>query len=134
QNLDSMSAAMATALNRQLKGARQHLDVLAASQALQSPVGYLNQKRKSIELLGNRLISAQSNGVGLKKQRFISLTAKLDAMSPLKVLTRGYAMAQADDGSVIRSVSQVTGGDQVTVSLSDGKFIASVTDVKENGI
>ena len=133
QNLDSLSAGMAAALNRQLKSARQHLNVLSASPALQSPVGYLNQKRKNLELLKNRLLSAQTNGINRKKQNFISLTSKLDAMRPLKAFLRGYAMASDENGAVIRSVTQLHPGDQVSVTLGDGSFTAAVTDVKENG-
>lgn len=134
QTLDSMSTAMVTVLQRQIKAARRHLQVLSASPTLQSPVNYLGQKRKSLELLKNRLISAQINGVNRRKQAYISLTAKLDAMSPLKVLTRGYAMTRLEDGTVLRSVRQVAAGTQVTVSLSDGRFSASVIDVKENDL
>ena len=132
QSLDSVSSAMATALNRQLKGARQHLNVLSASPALQSPVSYLNQKRKNLELLQNRLVSAENQAVSRRKQHYIGLVSKLDAMSPLKVLTRGYAMTQGEDGSVIHSVSQVNPGDSITVSLSDGKLRAAVTHKEEN--
>ncbi len=133
QNLDSMAAAMATALGRQLKAARQHLDVLSKSPALQSPMGYLEQRQKSLQLLQNRLVAAENQCINRNNQRYIALTAKLDAMSPLKVLTRGYAMAQTPDGEVIRSVSQVHPGDTINVSFSDGKLAATVSDVKENG-
>ena len=133
QSLDSMSMAMAASLNRQLKGARQHLDVLSKSAALQSPTGYLDQKRKTLELLQNRLVSAQSRIVDRKKQQFVANVSKLDAMSPLKVLTRGYSMAQDDRGEVIRSVNQVELGQRIGISLSDGKIFATVMDKKENG-
>lgn len=133
QNLDSMATAMATALNRQLKAARQHLDVLRKSPALQSPMGYLQQRQKSLQLLQNRLVAAENQCISRNNQRYIALTAKLDAMSPLKVLTRGYAMAQSPSGEVIRSVSQVQIGDQIKISFSDGTLSAAVTDVKENG-
>ena len=129
---DSMSAAMTTALTRQLKNARQHLNMLSASPALQSPTGYLDQKRKSLELLQNRLASAETRVVNRKNQQFIALTSKLDAMSPLKVLTRGYAMAQDGEGHVLKSVRQVNAGDRIVVSLSDGSLTAAVTDKKEN--
>ena len=132
QSLDSMAAAMVSTLNRQLKSARQHLNVLSASPALQSPEGYLQQRRKALEMLQNRLVSCETQQINRKKQRFIGLTAKLDAMSPLKVLTRGYAMTQLADGSVIRSVRQVTVNDSVQISLSDGSVTATVTEVKEN--
>ena len=131
QTLDSMSSAMANAMNRQIKSARQHLNVLAASSALRSPLGYIEQKGKNLELLKNRLISAQNQTVNRKNQRFVALTAKLDAMSPLKVLTRGYAMAQGEDGEVVRSVSQVELGQRISVTLSDGKLSATVMDKKE---
>ena len=133
QNLDSMAAAMATALARQLKSARQHLDVLSKSPALQSPMGYLQQRQKSLELLQNRLVAAENQCISRNNQRYIALTAKLDAMSPLKVLTRGYAMAQTPGGEVVRSVTQVQCGDMINISFSDGKLRATVTDVKENG-
>ena len=131
QTLDSMSSAMATAMDRQIHAARRQLKVLAGSAALQSPDGYLLQRKKSLELLQNRLISAQVQSIQRKKQRYVGLTAKLDAMSPLKVLTRGYAMTQRENGEVIRSVTQVTPGDHIQVSLNDGSFTAAVMDVKE---
>ena len=132
QALDSMSAAMATALGRQIKAARQHLNVLSQSPALRSPTGYLEQREKSVELLKNRLISAQTNSIAQKNQRYIACVSKLDAMSPLKVLTRGYSMTQRQDGAVVRSVAQVELGERLTVSLSDGKLSATVMDKKEN--
>ena len=132
QTLDTMSDSMTTCLSRQVKNARQHLRVLSSGAALKSPTAYLDQKRKALELLNSRLISNQKSTLDKKKQRFVGLTAKLDAMSPLKVLTRGYAMASTEDGSVLRSVRQVKPGDCVNVSLGDGSLRACVTDVKEN--
>ena len=131
QNLDAYSLSMAASLNRQVKGARQHLDVLAASPALRSPTGYLDQKRKNLELLENRLISAQSRLVEQKNRRFVALTSKLDAMSPLKVLTRGYAMAETEGGAVVRSVKQIRTGDRLKVTFSDGHLCVTVTDKEE---
>ena len=133
QTLDSMSGAMATALSRQLTAARRHYQLLSAHPSLQSPVGYLEQRRKSLELLKNKLISNQNQQINAAKARYIAMTAKLDAMSPLKVLTRGYAMAQSEDGTVLRSVSQVKAGDTITISVSDGSISAAVTEIKENG-
>lgn len=133
QMLDSMSGAMATALSRQLTSARRHYQLLSAHPSLQSPVSYLEQRRKNLELLKNKLISNQNQQINSAKARYIAMTSKLDAMSPLKVLTRGYAMAQREDGTVLRSVSQVETGDSITISVSDGRLCASVTEIKENG-
>lgn len=132
QSLDTMSAAMASALTRQLKAARQHYQMLAASPALRSPAGYLQQREKALELVKNRMLSAQMQCVNRRKQQFVGLTAKLDAMSPLKVLTRGYAMTQNENGEVVRSIRQVQPGDAIQVSVSDGRITATVQEVKEN--
>lgn len=134
QSLDAISTAMASALNRQLKSARQHLKVLSASPALQSPTGYLDQKRIGLDHLCDRLTAAQTRCIDQKKQGFIGLAAKLDAMSPLKVLTRGYAMTQTDSGEVVRSVKQLSPGDTIHISLSDGRVHAAVTEIMENAL
>ena len=134
QTLDQLADSMATAMNRKIKMRRQHLDVLANSAALQSPEGYLHQRRKTVEMLQNRLISAQNMQLSRKQQRYIAMTAKLDAMSPLKVLTRGYAMAQKENEEIVRSVSQIDPGESVRVSLADGAFTATVTDKKERAL
>ena len=132
QTLDAISTAMASALNRQLRSARQHLNVLSRSTALQSPTGYLEQRRQSLSGLKTRLVSAQSQNISLKKHRYVALTSKLDAMSPLKVLTRGYAITQKDDGTMLRSVSQVSAGDSIQIRLQDGALNARIMDKKEN--
>lgn len=132
QTLDAMSSAMATAVQRRIKSERARLNALRASPALQTPQGYIEQRRKSLLLLRGRLVSAQNLSLNRKNQRYIAAAAKLDALSPLKVLGRGYAMAQKDDGTLVRRVADVSVSDRVRVTLADGTFIAEVTQVKEN--
>ena len=131
QNLDAMSGSMAAALARQLKVSRQRLEMLANRPSMQKPTGYLEQKEKALELLKNRLVSAQTQMLNRERHRYVASVSKLDAMSPLKVLTRGYAYAQTEDGTVLKSVDQVEAGQQITVSLSDGRLSATVMK-KEN--
>lgn len=134
QVLDSMSAAMTTALQRQLKASQRQLKMLSESPALQSPEGYLEQRSKSVELLNNRLIAAQSTVLNRHNQHYLTLAAKLDALSPLKVLTRGYAMVHNQDKAVIRSVTQASVGNTVFITLRDGTVNATVTQIKENAL
>ena len=131
QSLDSMTGAMAAGLNRQVRAAQQHLDVLSKSPALRTPDSYLQQREQSLELLKNRLVSAQNQNLTRKNQQYIAAVSKLDAMSPLKVLSRGYAMTQNGQGEVVRSVKQVELGERITVSLSDGKLSATVMHKEE---
>ena len=132
QTLDGMLTSMIGAMDRHLKSSRRHLDLLASSAALKSPDGYLLQRKKCLELLNTRLISAQTKQLTVKKQKHIALATKLDAMSPLKVLSRGYSMAQKDDRSVLRSVRDVNLGDNIHLTMEDGVLSATVYGVKEH--
>ena len=131
QNLDAFSAAMTGALNRQLRLASQRLEGLAASSALRSPTGYLDRREKDLQLLQEKLLAAQNRELSKAQQKYVANVAKLDAMSPLKVLSRGYAMAQKETGELIRSVKQTTAGESIVVSLADGKLNASILSIKE---
>ena len=131
QNLDAMQGSMAVALERYLKAASQHLSVLSKSPALRSPTSYLEQRNQKLELLTNRLVSAQNVNITRKNQKYIEMVSKLDVMSPLKVLTRGYSMAQTGEGAVLRSVNQVALGERVKITLSDGSLSATVMEKRE---
>ena len=61
----------------------------------------------------------------------MALAAKLDAMSPLKVLTRGYSLTTAQDGSVLNSVKNTGVGQSIDVRLADGILTATITNVEE---
>ena len=89
------------------------------------------QRKQGLEHLQSRIISGFERNVSTKKQKYISITAKLDAMSPLKVLSRGYSMTQDTHGNLISSVSQVQPDISIRITLSDGTFSAIVTN-KEN--
>lgn len=132
QSMDSAASAMASYLTRQLRSSRQRLNTISRSPALASPTGYLKQREANLEHLKTRLIAAQSQQLQRRRQRFVGCTAKLDAMSPLKVLTRGYSIVHNDDGSILRSVSQTEPGREVRVTLTDGSIHAVVSSIKED--
>lgn len=122
QTMDSYSLSMLTALQQKLKAARRHLDVLSDSSCLQSADMYVKQRRSNLEQLNQRLVNAEHLKINHCKQLYLTNTAKLDAMSPLKVLTRGYAFVQNSKSEIIRSVKQVNPGDKLCVALSDGSL------------
>ena len=131
QRLDSIYASLETVLLRQIKTARHHLNALSGSATLQNPLQYIQNRRQSVVYLQSRLSACSHQLLGRKKQAFVGLTAKLDAMSPLKVLSRGYAMVQSDDGRVVRSVKQVSIRDNIRICLEDGVIAAQVAEIRE---
>lgn len=132
QLLDSVNASLTSALSRQIKAGDQHLKALSGSPALRSPLSYIEQRNAELGYLSTRLFSAQRGTIDRNRHLFIGLTSKLEAMSPLKVLTRGYAMVYTGAGEMLKSVEQVSAGDDITLTLKDGRISATVTDGKGN--
>lgn len=130
QVLDGFGQSMAVSLQRRIEGESQRLNMLAASPALKSPGAQLALKRQSLDVLQNKLSALLRLSVEDKAKRYVALTSKLDAMSPLKVLTRGYAIMEGQQG-IVRSLQDVSIGDKLQVTVSDGKFIATVTERSE---
>lgn len=133
QTLDSMGSSMFTSISRQLNSAQKQLQMLAGTASLSSPAGYLNQKETELTLWKNRLVAAQNQMISQKNHVYIGMVAKLDAMSPLKVLTRGYSMVQNQDGMIVRSASQVSIGERLNISLHQGSMSATVMEIQEDG-
>ena len=132
QTLDDLQNAMAVAMQAKIARAGERLTNLSGRPVLKSPLASFEGRRKALELLENRLLAAQSSTVAKNRQRFVAQVSKLDAMSPLKVLTRGYAMVAKEDGQIVRSVSDVKPKDPIAVRVSDGTIVATVIGGKSN--
>lgn len=129
QHLDGLYSAMIHALTRQIRACALQLKTLSNNPYLKSPKGYLEQQSKLLDSLTVHMIAAGDKVLHNKKQQYVSLTAKLDAMSPLKVLTRGYAMIQKDD-KVVRSASELEPGDHINVRFSSNAAVAVVEELR----
>ena len=132
QTLDEMQNAMAIAMQTKINRAGERLGNLANRPVLKSPLASFESRKKALELLENRLISAQSGNIAKRRQRFVAQVSKLDAMSPLKVLTRGYALVAKEDGKLVRSVADVEPKEPIAVRVSDGTILATVIGGKPN--
>ena len=114
------------ALRRELTASRRKLDDLASRRVLVSPKNYLDDKRLLLDHAHARMSAALERVVAERKHKFAAQAAALDAMSPLKVLGRGYAIARKADGTVIKSAADVAPGDKITVRLQKDAFSATV--------
>ena len=124
--LEGMRASMLASMRQRLTRSLQQLTGLSASPMLRNPMNYLQERRLRLDKLtgdfrrvGTRLLQA-------RRQDLIRLSASLDAMSPLKVLARGYSMTADADGRLISSVTEVSPGQSLTILVSDGKIRAAV--------
>jgi len=112
-------------------GRRRSVEALARSAALAYPERLLDGRRQRVDDLGRLLEGAFRRKVRELKSRRDVLVGRLDALSPLAVLGRGYALCRrADDGRLVTTVTSVAAGDAVSVQLKDGRLDCTVEGVR----
>ncbi|MBE6948889.1 MAG: exodeoxyribonuclease VII large subunit [Ruminococcaceae bacterium] len=126
--LSSVEVRMAQALDRELTRRRQRLEDISKKRVLASPMNYIEDRRVALDHIQSRLSAAGSALVAAGRHRFIGCASKLDALSPLKVLGRGYSIAMRDDGKVIKSAKDVETGDKISLHLKEDIIICSVEE------
>ncbi len=119
---------MAQGIANQLERENQHLRNLADKRVLTDPMAFMQDRRMQLDYLQQQLVNTTHKQVEHQQRHFAQLTASLDALSPLKVLGRGYAMVQTEDGQVVKSGQQVDIGERISVQLGQGKLHCTVND------
>ena len=150
QAIDSAMRRLENSMAKRISGSREALEALSSRRVLQSATGFIEQRRSQVETLRvrleaasgfasksrsqldnlvSRLDSALDAAMTRKKNEYLRAAAKLDALSPLKVLSRGYAIAMDEDGRAVKDSSGVRAGDKLTVRLASGALGCRVEDV-----
>ena len=114
-----------------LEALRKRLDTLASKRVMKDQTAYVQDKRMELLHLQQRLGDLSAAQISRKRERFASLAASLDAMSPLKVLGRGYAVARGENGEILRSAGDVELGDHIQVKLGRGILGCTVDERTE---
>lgn len=129
--LKNYSSLLKTNLENKLSTEKSKFNLLSTSAFFKNPIQQIIEKRyQEIDVIGDRLLSAYKNILNNYKTRMGSNFAKLDALSPLKVLSRGFAVAQKTD-RVVSSVNDLNCGDDFVLRLSDGSLNCKVTSKGE---
>ncbi|MGO5022162.1 exodeoxyribonuclease VII large subunit [Lawsonibacter sp. LCP25S3_G6] len=116
---------------QRLDQSRRALNRLGASRAMTEPGAYFKDKRLLLDYQSRRLIHGLERSLSMQRERLGKLSAALDAMSPLKVLGRGYSIALKEHGSVIASVQDAQPGERFILKVSDGQFDCQVNGVSK---
>jgi len=128
--LKNTEARLLSLADRTLRLARQRLTAIGERRVLQSPMIYVQDRRMQLDVLSAAFSSAAQRYVSVRKDRFGRLAASLDAMSPLKVLGRGYSIASLKNGKVLKSSDEVSQGDELDLRLGKGAVTCRVTEIK----
>ena len=120
--LMGMETRLARGINVRLERERRTLERIGKSRVLTDPQTYFREKRMLLDYQGSRLTHGLEKSVSAQRQRLGQLAAALDAMSPLKVLGRGYALAQKEDGRIVASVKDLVPGERFELRVADGSL------------
>lgn len=130
EGLHSYEIRSRQAMAKKLAALRTKLDSISGKRVMQEPAASIDNRRIELDRSRDRLLSAQEHILSEKKHEFVRLTAALDAMSPLKVLSRGYSITTGSGGKNIKSVNEIHAGDKLTVRLADGTAGCTVDNVE----
>lgn len=126
--LRQREARLIQRMSHQLRQARTALDRCRNSRVLQDPAASIQDRRLLLDYQQKRLSAALNRALAGDRERFARLSASLDALSPLKVLGRGYSVVRDEQGKVITSVEQTEEGSSVTLRLTDGELDCRVLE------
>ena len=126
--LQSARLRLLQAESRQLAARQEKLKALREKRVLRDPLAFLQDKRLLLDYTQQKLVSSTKEQLAVQRHRFGRLAASLDALSPLKVLGRGYAMVQTESGQVVKTSEQVSPGDGLWVRLGQGTLRCTVRE------
>ena len=121
-------------VSRKLRGSRDRLAVLSSSRTLTDPMAVIDDKRMALMMEERALHTRMERILEAKRAEFQYKTAKLEALNPLAVVARGYSTVFDSKGVLVKSVTQVKTGDEISVSLMDGKVYAHAQKIETEKI
>ncbi|MBR5880513.1 MAG: exodeoxyribonuclease VII large subunit [Clostridia bacterium] len=113
---------------------REKLNLLASSRAMRAPAAVIAEKQMRIDELAVRMHNAMDKQMQSRAQGLAANIGRLEALSPLAVLSRGYAVTYREDGKLVTSVEPIKEGQGITVRYQDGSVDARVTSIKKEQI
>ena len=131
QALASLSIRASQAMDKRLRQMRSELENLRSRRVLRDAGAYLDDRRVELDHMREKLGAVMENELGRKRREQVRLAAALDAMSPLRVLTRGYAVASDEKGRIVSSVKTIGAGARLRLKLSDGSADCMVESIIE---
>ena len=129
--LGQLTVRLTRAQDRRISALTDRLNRLKASPVMRSPEGAIQQRELLLELLRQRLEHAGTRRFQQEEQRLARLAGRLDALSPLKVLARGYALASREDGTVIRAAGELAPGEPIRLRLGQGSARCTVDTIEK---
>jgi exodeoxyribonuclease VII large subunit len=129
RNLSSLELRMQQNIFNTIEYHRKRLESIEKNILFRKPTERINQHRQTVDELKRTIFAASTHLLTLQRKSLQALTGKLDALSPLAILDRGYSIcSRLPDSKIIRSVEDISVGDVLTILFTDGE---ATSEVKE---
>ena len=125
EKLDLMENMLGKAIAVQLNAKYYKLETIEKRLEGAVPFARINSYKEKLDVIEKNMNSAYKNKLSIFGSRVAEKAVQLDALSPLKTLSRGYSLVYKDN-SLIKSVKQLSSGEQVNIQLSDGIMLATI--------
>ncbi len=126
RNLKDFEVRTYSALISKINLYKKSLKNLSEKNVMQSPQNFFSERRLNLDFLSEKLANGTNRSIMKSKEQFAKLVASLDAMSPLKVLGRGYSIATNESGKVIKRVADAARGEKISLRVEDGNVKCTV--------
>ena len=133
RRLDALQTRMVQSEQKRVKALREQFEKTSRSRALQDPMAFIDDKRMLLDYTQKNLAALAQHQMAQRTQQFTALAAKLDALSPLKVLGRGYAVARNEQGQILRAAQEAAAGEKIEVLLGQGSLNCTVNACNMGG-
>ncbi|MCG3883349.1 exodeoxyribonuclease VII large subunit [Photobacterium leiognathi] len=126
QYLDEISQRLTQAMARKLQKHQQHVEHNNYKLSLYSPASLVRNAQRNLERSEQRLYDALDRRLLNARHKLAVAAEKLETVSPLATLARGYSITRNEQGDVIRKASQINAGDTLITTVTDGEIHSSV--------
>ena len=133
QQVDQLRLKLLQGMQQRLHLAKQQSMQFTHRLQLVSPEQLLIQQKQKLEWLQKQLLDSNQNYLQDKQIRFHQLVEKLDLLSPLKIMTRGYGIV-FKNGTIVNSVEQIENNEEIEIRLSDGLVNATVNEKNKESL
>ncbi|GBU22243.1 exodeoxyribonuclease VII large subunit [Fibrobacteres bacterium R8-0-B4] len=128
---EQCSGRFAVGINRYFSAINDRVNDIKSSKALTRPLRMLAEAEQSLDEAGGRVCQSIKSIISTSDIRLKNAAGRLNSLSPLAVLGRGYCVVNDNNGAAVKSVKGVKVGDRVGIRLADGTAGAEITSVSE---
>jgi exodeoxyribonuclease VII large subunit len=132
QRLNQARRRLAVALRRMVLRGRERLAAAASRYVFRHPEAILRERTQRADECLERMRDLMAHRLSLTAESLAGAGSRLEALSPLKVLARGYSVTLGADGTALRSVADVAPGDRIRTRLQRGELASQVTEVLQD--